>query len=424
MDTILRNIRRLIPKRIYRTLQPAYHRAFVSLAALRYGYPAKKIIVIGVTGTKGKSTTVELLRSIFDEAGFMTASMGTIRFTIGEEEQPNLYKMTMPGRFFIQRFLSDAVKAGCQYAIIEMTSEGAAHFRHLHTEMNALVFTNIAPEHIESHGSFEKYLEKKLSIRDALNVSKKTPRFMVANRDDPHGADFLSVAEGVTPLSFSLKDAEPYATKDRGILFTFDGVSIHSPLIGVFNLSNLLAAAVTARAFGVPTDVIKRALEKTALIRGRVEKIEEGQKFAAIVDYAHTPESLEALYQAFLGKRLICVLGNTGGGRDTWKRPVMGSIADRYCDEIILTDEDPYDEKPDEILKEMAIGMKEKTPKIILDRRLAIKTALSLAGERDVVLISGKGTDPFIMGAKGEKTPWSDAAVVREELRTLLKKEN
>lgn len=422
MDQLFSGIKRLIPKSILGAMLPTYHRTLAYLGALRYQFPARDMKVIGVTGTKGKSTTVELLRAIFDEAGYMTASSGTIRFTIGEEERPNLYKMSMPGRFFMQQFLSDAKKAGCQYAIIEMTSEGAKQFRHKHIDLDALVFTNIAPEHIESHGSFEKYLEAKLSLRDSLNQSMKSPRFMVANRDDVHGSEFLAVENGVTALSFSLKDAEPYAINDRGILFTVEGVSIHSPLLGMFNLYNLLAAVKVARAFGISYETIKRAFEKTSQIRGRVEKIEEGQKFSAIVDYAHTPESLEALYQAFTGKRIIAVLGNTGGGRDTWKRPVMGEIAAKYADHVILTNEDPYDENPETILSEMAAGMKEETPEIILDRREAIRKALSLAKAKDVVLISGKGTDPYIMGPNGTKQEWSDANVVQEELRTLLKK--
>jgi UDP-N-acetylmuramoyl-L-alanyl-D-glutamate--2,6-diaminopimelate ligase len=424
MDAILTTIKRMVPTGVLGAVLPLYHHLLVFAGALRYNFPSRSLKVIGVTGTKGKSTTVELLRAIFDEAGYMTASTSTIRFTIGDETRPNLYKMSMPGRFFMQRFLAEARDKGVQYAIIEMTSEGAKQFRHRYIELDALVFTNITPEHIESHGSFEKYLAAKLMLRDSLNESDKSPRFMVANRDDPHGSDFLQVEKGVTGVTFSLKDAEPYAITDRGVLFTFEGMSIHSPLIGQFNLYNLLAAATLARVQGISLETIKKALEKTSLIKGRVEKIDEGQKFTAVVDYAHTPESLEALYLAFPNRRIIGVLGNTGGGRDTWKRPVMAGIAEKYCTEIILTNEDPYDEDPEAILREMQAGMKEKKPTIILDRRAAIRHALSLANDRDVVLVSGKGTDPYIMGPRGEKTPWSDEKVVREELRKLLKKDD
>src|SRR6185369_569965 len=153
-------------------------------------------------------------------------------------------------------------------------------------------------------------------------------------------------------------------------------------------------------------------------VRGRVERIEAGQNFIAVVDYAHTPDSLRALYSAFASKRKICVLGNTGGGRDTWKRPEMGRIADETCDKVILTNEDPYDEDPRAIVDAMAAGMK-RAPEIIMDRREAILAALRAARPGDAVLISGKGTDPYIMGPNGSKTPWSDAEVVREELARL-----
>jgi UDP-N-acetylmuramoyl-L-alanyl-D-glutamate--2,6-diaminopimelate ligase len=187
----------------------------------------------------------------------------------------------------------------------------------------------------------------------------------------------------------------------------------------VFNTYNILAAAVFARSLGVPIEAIKRGVEKLTLVKGRVEKIEEGQRFGVIVDYAHTADSLEKLYRAFPNDRKICVLGNTGGGRDTWKRPEMAKVAERYCADIVLTNEDPYDEDPEKIIKDMAAGLSTKTPMVILDRRLAIRYALTKAREGDVVLITGKGTDPYIMGAGGSKQPWSDERVVREELRTL-----
>ena len=161
------------------------------------------------------------------------------------------------------------------------------------------------------------------------------------------------------------------------------------------------------------------ALAKLPTVLGRVEHIDAGQDFIAVVDYAHTPDSLQVLYDAFPNRRKICVLGNTGGGRDTWKRPEMGRIADEVCDKVILTNEDPYDENPRVIVEAMAREMK-RAPEIIMDRREAMRAAPRAARSDDVVLISGKGTDPFIMGPKGSKEPWSDAVVVREELERLL----
>jgi UDP-N-acetylmuramoyl-L-alanyl-D-glutamate--2,6-diaminopimelate ligase len=167
---------------------------------------------------------------------------------------------------------------------------------------------------------------------------------------------------------------------------------------------------------GISTSAIKRGLENLKTIPGRGERIDEGQSFTVVVDYAHTPDSLRALYGAYKDSRKICVLGNTGGGRDTWKRPVMGGIADESCAEVILTNEDPYDEDPRSIVEEMARGM-QRAPAIIMDRRKAIAEAFRRAHPGDAVLISGKGTDPCICVENGKKIPWSDSAVAREELR-------
>jgi UDP-N-acetylmuramoyl-L-alanyl-D-glutamate--2,6-diaminopimelate ligase len=203
-----------------------------------------------------------------------------------------------------------------------------------------------------------------------------------------------------------------------GASFTYEGVRFALKLPGSFSVMNSIAVIKAAQFVGVPLETIADALTKLERIPGRTERIEEGQAFQAVVDYAHTPDSLAALYSAYPGRK-ICVLGNTGGGRDTWKRPEMGRIADSECAEVILTDEDPYDEDPHQIVDAMAAGM-ERTPRIIMDRREAIAAALSIAQPGDSVLVTGKGTDPYIMQANGAKLPWSDAAVVREELKKLL----
>ncbi len=420
MESVLRILKKIIPARLFETLQPAYHYTLAFLGALRYGFPSRKLVVIAVTGTKGKSSVVEIVNALFEGAGYQTACASTIRFKVADESEPNLFKMTVPGRFFMQHFLRRAVDAGCQYAIVEMTSEGARQFRHSFIQFNTLIFTNLTPEHIESHGSFEAYKAAKLMLRDALQESPKPEKRIIANRDDEHGADFLDVPSA-EQLTYGIKDAEPYATTERGVLITFHGTSIHSPLVGVFNIYNLLAAATCAYSYGISKEQIKATLEKFSLILGRAEKVDAGQKFNVVVDYAHTPESLTAIYEAFLGRK-ICVLGNTGGGRDRWKRPTMGGIADHYCDHIILTDEDPYDEDPRAILDEMAEGITAHTPEIILDRREAIARAIRLAEPKDTVLITGKGTDPYIMGPNGSRQEWSDARVAHQELIKLLDK--
>jgi UDP-N-acetylmuramoyl-L-alanyl-D-glutamate--2,6-diaminopimelate ligase len=421
MDKILSLIKKIIPKNIFKALQPVYHFALAWLGAVIYRFPSRKIKVVAVTGTKGKTSVVEILNAIFEEAGYKTAASSTLRFKLGEQTRRNLYKMTMPGRFFVQKFLRDAVKNGCSYAFVEMTSEGAKQFRHKFVYLDALIFTNLAPEHIESHGSYEKYREAKLKIAKALENSPKKDRVMVANMDDQEGRKFLNVQVPIR-LGFTLSEAEPYTLQKDGLEMTFGGKHFKSFLSGTFNIYNILAAASYAKSQHVDSEVIKRALEKFRGIRGRVERIEEGQDFNVIVDYAHTPDSLEKLYEAFQNSPKICVLGNTGGGRDKWKRKVMAEIADRHCEEIILANEDPYDEDPKAIVDEMASAIKETPVEIILDRRAAINTAISRAKTGESVLITGKGTDPYIMGPKGTKLEWDDATVAREELRKILKK--
>lgn len=416
MNSLKRFIEQMLPRSVYRTLLKPYHFAITLFSAIRYGFPGKKLTVILVTGTKGKSSVTEMLFTTLRHAGYPAAVAGTIRFAINDETRPNLYKMTMPGRGFIQHFLADAVKGDAKYAVLEVTSEATLQYRHLFLYPNALVFTNLQREHIESHGSFEKYAAAKLSIGRELAHSPKRPRAIIANKDDKHSAPYFDL--GVeTAFPFSYGDVTDVMQGSGTVAFTLANVRFSMQLPGSFSVMNALAVINAARFVGVSLEQSAEALKKLERIPGRTERIDAGQDFQVVVDYAHTPDSLSALYGAY-PVRKICVLGNTGGGRDTWKRPEMGRIADKECDEVILTNEDPYDEDPNAIVNAMAEGM-ERTPLIVMDRREAIRTAISHARTGDAVLITGKGTDPYIMEANGAKTPWSDATVVREELEKL-----
>jgi UDP-N-acetylmuramoyl-L-alanyl-D-glutamate--2,6-diaminopimelate ligase len=416
MNSLKSFIQNLLPRSMYRALLAPYHSAWSFFSAVRYGFPAKKLVVIGVTGTKGKSSVSEMITAGLEEAGRKVAVSSTIHFKIGDDVRPNLYKMTLPGRGFIQKFLREAVDAGCTHAVIEITSEAAVQYRHLFLSLNALVFTNLEKEHLESHGSMENYFQAKFKIGKALQASEKQPRAIIANADSEYGKRFLALpVEKQIPFSYS--NASDVQLTSEGASFVFENTPISLPHPGKFSVMNALATIKTLQFFDIPVATAANTLASLARIPGRAERIEAGQDFLAVVDYAHTPDSLQALYDAY-PQRKICVLGNTGGGRDTWKRPEMGRIADAACDEVILTDEDPYDENPEQIVNQMAKGMKRK-PRIIMDRREAIREALTLAKKGDAVLITGKGTDPYIMKAKGTKLKWSDAQVVREELEKL-----
>jgi len=419
LESLLYWIKKIIPRRLFATLQPIYHWGLAFLGALLYRFPSRNLTLIAVTGTKGKTSVVELVNKIFEEAGYKTALSSTLRFKIGDHSKNNLYKMTLPGRFFLQKFLRQAVSAGCTHAIVEITSEAAKQYRHKFLSLDALIFTNISPEHIESHGSYEKYLAAKLSIAKSLAHSQKKKTFIIANKDDAEGQKFLGI-ETAEKHPFSLADGKPYEVTTRGVSLTFQGKKIVSPLRGEFNVANILAAAICARAFTVPLDAIVRGIATCTHIRGRMEEIRAGQDFAVFIDYAHTPDSLEKAYRALAPAPIVCVLGGAGGGRDRWKRPLMGEIAGKYCSHIILTDEDPYDEDPMHIISDIHSGIKGEEPEIILDRRAAIRRALMLAKKGESVIVTGKGTDPFIMGPNNTRMAWDDARVVREELRMFL----
>lgn len=407
-------IKSLIPPKVL----GLYHYTLAMTGAVLYSFPSKKLFVIGVTGTKGKSSTSEIISHILAGAGLTVATASTIRFAIGEISEPNLFKMTMPGRFFLQQFLRKAVTKGATHAVIEMTSEGAKQFRHKGIELDALVFTNLAPEHLESHGSLEAYAAAKLSLARHLEDSTKRPRYMVANAEDKYGREFLKTkVEHVLP--FALTDAEPYNTDDKSVRFVWkQGELFTVPLPGLFNLKNVLAALALTDAMGLPLKAIHHSLEHMGTIPGRAERVGRSQPYTVVVDYAHTPDSLRALFETYKSRRIIAVMGSTGGGRDQWKRVEMGKIADQYCDVVILSNEDPYDEDPQKIVDDIAKGFAKK-PHIILDRRNAIREAMREAKDGDVVLITGKGTDPYIMGSKGEKQEWSDKKVAEEELKKL-----
>ncbi|HVU75285.1 MAG TPA: UDP-N-acetylmuramyl-tripeptide synthetase [Candidatus Paceibacterota bacterium] len=407
-------------KRMVRSLVPApllslYHFSLAIVGALIYGFPSSSLYIIGVTGTKGKTSTTEYINSIFEAAGKKTALLNSIRVKVGPDSRRNVLGRSMPGRFFIQRFLAQARAAGCEVVVLEMTSEGAKQHRHRGIALDTFVFTNLAPEHIESHGSYEAYANAKLELARQLIRSKKRPRTLIVNEDDEQAPRYLALP-AERKIAFSLAKQIPWQASAQGGSFSFAGTTVTTSLPGEFSLRNALAAAEAASAAGIAPETIARGIAALSVIPGRAERVDEGQPFTVVVDYAHTPESLAALCDAYSAMRKICILGSAGGGRDTWKRPVMGKVAEEKCAVVILTTDDPYDDDPMQIIEEIAAGMK-KRPEILPDRREAIRRALSLAQAGDAVLITGMGIDaPHI---RGGTSAWSDASVAREELKRL-----
>lgn len=403
-----------------------YHFLVAFLAAVFFGFPSRKIKVIGITGTNGKSTVVDFSTRIFEEAGFKVSSISSIRFKMGAQEWPNKTKMTMPGRFVIQKFIFQSYRSGCQYFILEVTSQGIEQFRHKFINFEAAVFTNLSPEHIEAHGSFENYKKAKAKL---FKAAKKVH---IINLDDENSQYFLKIGakkiygySAQNTLFTSKIDkiirAREIEQNQEGIKFLIKKTLFSLKILGNYNIYNALAAICVAESQGIDLKTCKKALEKILNIPGRMEVV-INSPFKAIIDYAVTPDSLEKAYKTvreiFSPARLICVLGACGGGRDKWKRPVLGEIASKYCDIIILTNEDPYDEDPEEIIRQIAVNCQKNSKKII-NRREAIKEAIRIAQKNDAIIITGKGCEPWICLANGKKMPWDDREVVREEFKKL-----
>lgn len=392
------NTKELVKKFIPKFLLRFYHFCLALLGAIVFGFPgkSKNMKIIGVTGTSGKSTTVDFITRILDEAGNKVASVSSIRFKVADKEWENKYKMTMPGRFVIQKLLSQAKQAGCQFVVLEVTSEGIRQFRHKFINFDCVVFTNLTPEHIESHGGFENYRNEKLKLfKAAKNIH-------VINIDDENSKYFLNVPAN-KKITFGIKDAPELNLK------------LNFP--GEFNIMNALAAIYVAQNYGVSLEVCRKALEKAKGIAGRMEVVAESP-VKVVVDYAHTPEQLEAVYKTFKDESILCVLGSCGGGRDKWKRPVLGQLAKNYCKEIIITNEDPYDEDPMEIINQIVETAGPRAQKI-LDRKEAIETAIKLAKPGDVVIITGKGSEPWMCIENGKKIPWDDRRIARDAIESM-----
>ena len=384
--------------------------------------------VIGVTGTNGKSTTVALIASALESDGAKVGATSTVSFKIADKETLNNKKMTMLGRFQLQKLLSQMVKAGCKYAVIEVSSEGIKQSRHIGIKFDYAVFTNLTPEHLESHGGFDNYKKAKAEL------FKRFPsKTSIINLDDKHAQYFLDFP-AAKKLTFAIenKDAQFKASqievKSTGTSFHFQEQDINMQLIGKFNVYNAMPALLVGLAENIPIEKLKQGLEKVPVVPGRTEVIKEGQDFTVLVDYAPEPYALKKLYETLTlmkYKRLIHVLGSCGGGRDVARRPILGKMAGIKADIVIITNEDPYNDDPMQIIDQVAEGAIEQG-KVgnqnlfkILDRKEAIQKALNLAETGDLVLVTGKGSEQAMAVADGKYVTWDDRKVIRECLSKI-----
>lgn len=439
--SIKSKIRKMIPSQVL----GAYHFVLAYAAAVRYNFPSKKMIVIGITGTKGKTSAANFIWSCLNANGYKVGLIGTANIRIGQKEMMNEFHMTMPGRFKLQELMAQMVADGCKYCVMEVTSEGIKQYRHKGIIFDFAIFTNLTPEHLPSHdGSFDKYRAAKGMLFSSLKKSYvkkikglKVAKVMVINNDSPE-KNYFTQFEADKKITYSIKKKSDFQAKKivdttLGVNFTVRDVPYELSILGEFNIYNALPGIIVANELGVLKNRIQRGLVELALIPGRMEKIDEGQHFTVIVDYAHEKESMTAvlntarnIVKEHKGK-VIILLGAEGGGRDKAKRPIMGKLCGKLADYVICSNVDPYEDDPTEIVENIAQAA-EKEGKVrgenlfvIEDRRAGINKALGLAGNWDLVLITGKGAEQsMILG--GKKYDWDDRKVVREELRKILKK--
>src|SRR3989344_4798176 len=433
-------MKKLLKKLLPEKFVLMYHYLVVIFATLYCGFPSKKMIVIGVTGTKGKTSTINFIWSCLQAGGYKTGIISIANIRIGEKEFLNKYHMTMPGRFTIQKLMAQMIKNGCKFCIVETTSEGIKQYRHIGVYYDMAVFTNLSPEHLEAHGgSFEKYKQMKAKMFAVLSSHKKViagkeiEKIIIANKDSEYADHFLNF-QADKKITFALKNKADYVADNiqetnTGVSFEIEKVIFKIGILGKFNVYNALPAIIVCRLVGVNNYLISKGLMELETIPGRMEKINEGQKFTVIVDYAHERESITNILETAnnmkkAGAKVIILLGAEGGGRDKAKRPIMGELSAKMADYVIVSNVDPYEDDPKQILEDIAVSsekfgkIRDQNLFVIEDRRLGIRKALSLAKANDIVLITGKGAEQSIV-IGGKRSSWDDRQVVREELKSL-----
>lgn len=397
-------------------LKKIYHYLWAWISALVYGHPSRELVVIGITGTKGKSTTVRLLAHIFESVGLSVAAMSSVEFRVNGQVRENKTNNTMPGRGFIQRFLAGAKRVGCKYVFLEVTSQGISQYRHRFIDFDEAGMTCLHPEHIESHGSFEEYRGAKVRFfEDVAKRSAKKRKLFFINSGSSESRHFEEAVAGYGRIVNY--DRETFVANELG----GDRDLLGDWFSPDFSLENAVLAFAIARSQDIPREDIIRALTSFSGFGGRMETIKSEKGFEVLIDYAHTPGSLEAVYKHIKEKknprRLIGVFGSAGGGRDKWKRAEFGKIASTYCDHVILTAEDPYGENPAEIARQIGEGIERETGffEVEVNREVAIRKVIAMAEEGDVVAITGIGGQRY-MHMKSGKIDWDERKIVERAI--------
>jgi UDP-N-acetylmuramoyl-L-alanyl-D-glutamate--2,6-diaminopimelate ligase len=428
--------------------------ALAPIAAAFYGYPGAAMRVVGITGTDGKTTTTFLTSAVLEAGGQATGMMGTVDFKIGARQWANDTRQSTPEAPEVQALLREMADAGCGYAVVEATSHAlSARWNRLGGCLfDVALLTNVTHEHLDFHGSVEQYRRDKARLFEMLgetfersNVQpfKRSNKIAIANADDPHHRMFLDAAppsaERLTYAVAGPADVRAYdlVSSAAGLQFRVEtpwgGARLRLKLTGDFNVANALAALTVGLAEGLPLETCVAALEAIPGVRGRMQRIEQGQPFTVLVDYAHTPgafEKLMGIVRPLTDGQVIAVFGSAGE-RDREKRAIQGAVAARFCDLIVLTDEDPRLEDRHAIIAEIADGIEQENreragrgegmPRPYLripDRPAAIRAAMAHAQPGDIVLLLGKGHEACIIYGDAQ-IAWDEAGEARAALREL-----
>lgn len=432
-NTLAKTARKVLPKSALVELERTYRKSRAKVVAARYGNPARDLRVIAVTGTNGKTTTVNFLNEILKEAGYKTAMFSTANIEIAGVQTVNDTNSTTATVSKLQKFFHDAKKADVEFALIEATSHALDQYKFAGVPIEMAIMTNLTQDHLDYHKTMEKYAAAKAKLFEMQ------PRFIVLNTDDKYfdyfnkfEASEQKITYGESDLAeVKIKSFKLYKKGSEAKLRIDNNVALEiaTNLPGEFNVYNMTAAAAGAYLLGISLQDIQEGIANLEGISGRFQYATSDLPFEVVVDYAHTPDALEKLLQTskkITKNRTILVFGACGD-RDREKRPIMGKIAQDLADRIIVTDEENYTEDAKQIREEVIAGFSKKNGKLpaniqeIPDRKEAIRKALQIAGKGDTILITGLGHEVYRI-IDGEKTPWNDTEIVREISKEIFKK--
>ena len=423
-------VKKFIPTKLFKKVEPYGHLMEAVIFNIAYGFPARKMKVIGVTGTNGKTSTCFLIHSMLVTSGKKTGLMTTVGYGVGKDIKPQMQHMTSQTVPVLMKRLKYMRQQGVEWLILETTSHALAQNRVWGVPYSVAVMTNITHEHLAYHGTFEAYRDAKRKLFQMANRNKKGLRTGIINAEDPSAS--LFTVDIKNHISYGMKEGDMLAKhvelKPTGSRFAavIDDQEywITCNLPGTFNVFNAMAAVGVGRAIGLEKKQIEDGIAALKDVEGRMTKVDEGQAFDVIVDYAHTPDSFEKLFKdmkTVVKGKTIVLFGSLGGG-DKGKRPLQGELAGKYADIVVITEEDDRHENPEIIMNDIAKGaekagkVRDKDLFLVHNRSEAIKLAFSKAKKGDTVLLLGKGHEKTIEGNDGER-PWNEVKEAQKALR-------